>query len=105
MPDSEQRLTVLAEVVQQLGFDVSHTHEDLVFTTNNLFILRFSDPIHLIDVYFNEEIEEDRAVALMGELDAAAVERGFQVSYRGAYCIAQDDAGTVSVEFFDLTER
>jgi hypothetical protein len=103
MHESENQVTALAEVVRQFGFDVSHIHGDLVFASNNLFILKFSDPIHHIDVYFNEDIEEERAVELMAMLDAAATERGFRVSYKGAYCLTEDEDGAVSVEFFDLT--
>ncbi len=105
MNKMDDQMSSLAEVVRQLGFDVSHTHEDLVFISNNLFILRFSDPIHHIDVYYNEDIEEDRAVDLMAEMDSAATEHGFQVTYKGAYCLTEHDDGTVTVEFFDLTGR
>jgi hypothetical protein len=105
MHDADRPITVLAEIVRQLGFDVTHAHEDLVFISNNLFIIRFSDPIHNIEVYYNEDIEEERAVELMGRIDAAASDKGFTATYKGAYCMTESEDGIVSVEFFDLTER
>jgi hypothetical protein len=105
MNDADGPMTALAEIVRQLGFDVTHAHQDLVFISNNLFIIKFSDPIHNIEVYYNEEIEEAQAVELMGRIDAAASERGFKATYKGAYCMTENEDGTVSVEFFDLTQR
>jgi hypothetical protein len=105
MDQTDRQLKALSEVVRQLGFEVTHAHQDLVFISGNLFILKFSDPIHHIDVYYNEDIEEERAVELMAVIDAAATESGFRIAYKGAYCLTEDADGSVSVEFFDLTER
>ena len=97
-------LGTIVEMLQHIGLDVTHEYEDLVFVSNNLFILRFTDSASQIDLYFNEEIEEDKAQTLMGPLEVVGELHALAVVYKGAYSLVEGPDDSISVEFFDLLD-
>lgn len=95
---------LLAQAVQQIGLDVACEHDDLVFVSDNLFILKFTNSNHDIDLYFNEDIEKEKAQTLMALMDVAVEAKGMQVSYKGAFCMTTKEDNSIEVEFFDLAD-
>ena len=96
-------LGTVIKMLEMIGMEVTHQHEDLVFVSRNLFILRFSDVAAHIDLYFNESIEEEKAQEMMGQLVAVGELHGVTISYAGAYSMTDNKDETLSVEIFDLT--
>ncbi len=105
MNENHRPLGTVIEMLQVLGMDVTHQYEDLVFVSQNLFILEFTDDAAHIDLYFNEDIEEEKAHEVMGQLEAVGELHGLTVSYKGAYALSENPDETLSVEFFDLTDK
>lgn len=104
MTTRQRPLGTILEILQLLDLDVTYEYEDLIFVSHNLFILKFTDDAACIDLYFNEEIEEEKAQQLMVQLEGAGDLHGMTISYKGAYSIQEDENETLSVEFFDLTK-
>ena len=104
MNATHRPLGIVIEMLQVLGLDVTHQYEDLVFVSQNLFIMKFTDDAVHIDLYFNEEIEEEKAQEVMGQLEALGELHGLNIAYKGAYALSENPDKTVSVEFFDLDE-
>lgn len=104
MNATHRPLGIVIEMLQVLGMDVTHQYEDLVFVSQNLFIMKFTDDAVHIDLYFNEEIEEEKAQEVMGQLEALGELHGLNIAYKGAYALSENPDKTVSVEFFDLDE-
>lgn len=105
MKVSSKPIDALAEVIQQLGLDVTYQHDDLIFVSHNLFVLKFTDHEYCIDLYFNEDIEEEKAQALMDLIEAAAEFKGLQITYKGAFCSKQEEDDTIELEFFNLADE
>lgn len=99
------RLGTVTEILQMIGLDVTHQYDDLVFVSRNPFILRFTEAAERIDLYFNENIEEEKAQELMAQMEAMGELHGLVFSYRGAYSLEENDDETLSVEFFDLADQ
>ncbi len=104
MKPQHRPLGTIIEILQTLGIEVTHQYEDLVFVSNNLFVLKFTDDAAHIDLYFNEEIEEEKAQEVMGQLAAVGELHGLAIAYKGAYALSENQDETVSVEFFDLDD-
>ncbi len=105
MPISHRPLGLLIRVVQQIGLDVTYEHDDLVFVSHNLFILKFTDTANCIDLYFNEDIEQAKAETLLALIDAAAEAEDLQIAYKGAFCLTPKEDESIELEFFDLPEE
>ncbi len=105
MVDDEKSVGALVQTVRQLGYEVTHAHENLVFASRNRFILKQTDTPHMVDLYFNEELEEQAAEALMVRIESTGLENSLLISYKGAYCITENDDQSFSVEFFDLVTK
>jgi hypothetical protein len=96
-------MDLITDIIQQVGLDVAYEHDDLVFVSRNAFILKFTENTHHIDLYFNEDLKEQDAQALMAEVSEAGGVYGLQFSYKGAFCFTQKKAEeTIRLEFFDL---
>ncbi len=104
MSISHRPLGMLTRVVQQIGLDVTYEHDDLVFVSHNLFILKFTDSAKRIDLYFNEDIEQEKAETLLALIDAATEAEDIQIAYNGAFCLTPKEDGNIELEFFDLPE-
>lgn len=105
MNANHRPLGTVIEMLQVLGMDVTHQFEDLVFVSQNLFILQFTDDAARVGLYFNEEIEEEKAQEVMGQLETVGELHGLTIIYKGAYALSDNDDETVSVEFFDLDDE
>ena len=104
MVTSLRPLGLLKEVIQQLGLDVIDEYEDLVFVSRNQFILKFTGQDGCIDLYFNEDIEEERAQALMALMEGVSEGKGLHVVYKGAFCLTPGEDNQIELEFFDLSD-
>lgn len=97
-------LGTVIEMLKMLEMEVAHQYEDLVFVSPNLFILKFTENASQIDLYFNEEIEEEKAREVMGQVEALGALHDLTIEYRGAFALSEGQEETVSVEFFDLSD-
>jgi len=94
----------VVEMLQIIGLDVTHEYEDLIFVTHNLFILKFAENATGMDLYFNEDIEEEKAQSLMAQLEALGELHGLSIAYKGAFSLEENEDETLSVSFFDLSD-
>lgn len=104
MNTTNRPLGTVIEILQLLDLDVTHQYEDMVFVSHNLFIIKFTQDDTHLDLYFNEDIEEEKAQHLMSQLEGVGELHGIVIIYKGAYIINENDDESVSVEFFDLTD-
>jgi hypothetical protein len=102
MHTSPGPLDLITDIVQQIGLDVVYEHKDLVFVSRNAFILRCTEKARHIDLYFNEQLEEQKAQHLMSQIGEAGHRYGMQIFYKGAFNFEQDAQGYITLEFFDL---
>lgn len=94
-------MDLITDIVQQIGLDVVYEHEDLVFVSRNAFILRCAEKARHIDLYFNEQLEQQKAQQLMSQIGEAGGRYGMRIFYKGAFYFDKDAHGYITLEFFD----
>lgn len=104
MNTTHRPLGTVLEILQALDLDVTHQYDDMVFVSHNLFIIKFTQDDTLLDLYFNEDIDEEKAQRLMAQLEGVGELHRMVIQYKGAYAITENDDESVSVEFFDLPD-
>jgi len=104
MDTSRYPMETVTELLKMMNMEVTHQHEDLVFVSGNRFILRFTEDEALVDIFFNETIEEERANEIMAQMEAFGGLLAVEISFRGAYSMSESGDDSLSVEFFDLTD-
>lgn len=79
-------LGIAKEIVEQLGLEVTHVYDDLVFVEHSAFLLQFDDaePGRL-KVYYNAECPPDAVAGLEIKLERAAREREFGIVHSGRF--------------------
>jgi hypothetical protein len=102
MHTSQGTMDLITDIVQQIGLDVVYEHKDMVFVSHNAFILRCTANAHHIDLYFNEQIEEQKAQHLLSQIGDAGSRYGIQIFYKGAFTFGQDAQGYLKLKFLDL---
>lgn len=104
MNTTHRPLGTVLEILQLIGLDVIHQYEDMVFVSHNFFIIKFTQDDTHLDLYFNEDIEDEKAQRLMAQLEGVGELHGMVIKYKGAYAITENEDESVSVEFFDLSD-
>ncbi len=103
MTNSQKTLELLSPVVQQLGLEVTYVHQDLVLVSDNPFVLKLTDRARCIELYFNEEMAEEKAETMMAIIEAIGETAELKIEYKGAFSfqILKDDS--IEIELFDLS--
>ena len=104
MEDVDQPLGSLVTILQLMEMEVIDQFEDLVFVSDNLFVLKLTTSAKTVDLYFNEAVEEKTAQQLMAQLDALGELHDLVITYKGAFGLEESADGSLSVSFFDLLE-
>ncbi len=94
-------MDLITDIVQQIGLDVVYEDEDLVFVSRNAFILRCTETTRHVDLYFNGQLEEQKARQLMSRIGEAGGQYGMRFSRKGAFLFKQDAQGHIRLKFFD----
>ncbi len=101
---ADKRLELLATILKYMEMEIIHQFEDLVFVSDNLFVLKLTASAMTVELYFNEAVEEETAQQLMAQLDALGELHDLMITYKGAFGLDKSADGSLSVSFFDLLE-
>ncbi|MGW8194848.1 MAG: hypothetical protein ACWGOX_11335 [Desulforhopalus sp.] len=93
-------LGLIKELLETLGFAVTHCYEDLIFMEHNAFLLQMGDKGEEVKVIFNVDCEVDKREEIGKQLSAAGKEFGLQIAVQGTYTIsANEEDSTLDIEF------
>lgn len=101
MSESIRELGKIRETVLSTGLDISYAYDDLVFSENNVFILRFDDRIaNKLYLYFNSDCFPDEAKIFTTRLSISGKIGGFQIVKSGTFSLNQkEDSEEIEIEF------
>lgn len=95
-PDTAASAARLAAAVQ---LDVTHTHEEMLFTKHNLFLLMTHDTHPgVVSLFFNETTPTDETAVLHATLIQEAEALGISLSLRGLYRTRQEQGEAFQLE-------
>lgn len=96
-------LGLIMEAVEQMGLEVTHAYEDLVFIEHNAFLLRMGSEGTQVHLYFNEDCEPDQRDPLHEQLSAFGAEYGLKILRSGTYTMEQREDEQVDIHFTEET--
>ena len=80
------------QIVESIGHEITYFYDDLVFSDNNMYILKFDDEVQKqFHLYFNEDCEKPVATEVEVALRNAAKSIGFKIVTEGMYTISQKE--------------
>lgn len=99
-------LGLIMEAIEQMGLEVTHAYEDLVFISHNAFLLRMGSQAEQVHLYFNEDCEPDQRGPLHGQLSRFGAEYGLTILCSGTYTMEQREDEQLDIHFKeDASER
>ena len=91
-------------IVEGIGLDITHVHDDLVFVEHNAFLLRFDDECEYnLFLHFNEECDPSEKSKIISQLSECAKKDGFTITKDQTYQMRQrEDTQELEIEFFNI---
>lgn len=88
----------ITQILEELGFQVTHCYEDLIFVAHNAFLVQMGEKGEELKIWFNEESEEDMRDELITMIKSRA--DVFQVDGCGLYkMVPNEEEQTFQLEF------
>ena len=93
----QRPLGVLTECLQELGREISHAYDDLVFVSHNAYLLQFADEAARVKLFVNIATDEEHVIyEEISRLRNIAMGREIEITLGGYYSL--EDAGEESVD-------
>jgi len=85
-------LGIAKEIVEALKLEITYHYDDLLFVDNNSFILQFDDDVtNNLNVYYNQDLEEEKRTEIDAKLTVSARDRQFSVTKCGLYELENEE--------------
>lgn len=94
-------LGLIMNVIETCGLNVGHLYEDLIFTEENMILMRMEADPKLVSFYVNEDCESRVAKKLAEKLSLNALDEGLKFVRKGSYALCQSGRQSVQVLFAD----
>lgn len=94
-------LGLILNTINSVGLNVGHFYDDLVFTEENVVLMKMESPSHNIGVYFNSEADSKAVNALEVKLSTEGALEGLAFIKRGSYQLEQSGKEAVKVIFYE----
>lgn len=93
-------LGILKMVIENLGFQVTHCYEDLVFIEHNAFLLRMEERGEEVSLFFNAESDVDKRYEIEELFKKEGEAYKLVISSPGVYQMTANEAdGTINLKF------
>ena len=101
-PEIPQKpLSLIMEITESIGFEVTYEFDDLVFISHNVLIYRFTPTGSQMEFFFNRECDADVEQRLTADLINAGKARGITFAKQGYYTLSDAGDENISIEFFE----
>jgi hypothetical protein len=95
-------VSLIKNMLEQLGQDISCAYEDLVFVEHNAFILQMGDPGSQVHLFFNQDTAPAWRAENLPILQQAAAEEGLHLDCRGLYSLEEKPGEEIAIHFQPL---
>lgn len=88
-------------IFQATGLEISYAYDDLMFSDNSVFIVRFDENVeNMLHLYFNEDCEKSEAERIEQIFMKASKNEGFSIGIKGLFSLQQSDGSEeISIKF------
>lgn len=95
-------LGLVKNLVEGLGFTISHCYEELVFIEHNAFLLRMEETGEKVSLFFNDESDTDKRPGIAEAIQQEGKKQQLEITQAGTYKMkANESDGTIAIEFVD----
>ena len=92
-------IAAVEDSIWDAGYQMTHSHEDLLFFTHNHFLIQL-DAEGALRVFFNREVEEERT-PLLRKLTGVLGKKGLSLRRAGSYELAAQPHGQLEIKFYE----
>lgn len=93
-------LGVIMSMINNLGFEVTHSHDDLIFIKHNAFLIQMGEQGKDIFVWFNVDCVPEKTSEILEGLGEQATNLHLTLYKKGLYdLVANKEAETIQIEF------
>ena len=93
-------LGILKNVMENLGFEVTHCYEDLVFVEHNAFLLRMEEKGEEVSLLFNTESDVEKRDEIINRFITEGKAHNLVISPAGTYQMTPNETdGTITLLF------
>ena len=103
MSEELRPLGELIQVVEEMGLQVTHAYDDLVFVEHSAFLFQFvEDGARQLKLYFNTECPEEDVEPLEKRMLAMAIPKKLDIRRSGSFSMKQKEGEeNLELQFFD----
>ncbi len=94
-------LGTVAQLLEELGHEISYAYDDLIFVNENDFLLQFSNTGHVLNLFFNKSCTKQSADHIEQSVIPAADKMGLSIVTKGLYSVTGDEDEQLRIEFFN----
>ena len=86
-------LGLVKNLMECLGFVISHSYEDLIFIEHNAFLLRMEEVGEKVSIIFNDDSDKDKRAGIAEAVRLEGIKHNLEVSEQGTYTMKANEAG------------
>lgn len=93
-------LGLIKELLESVGYTMTHCYEDLIFMEHNAFLLQMGEKGEDVKVVFNVDCDTDKREEIGTTLSVAGRTFGLKITPQGTYTLTpNEEEGTLNIEF------
>jgi len=94
-------LGIIASCLESLGFQITHSYDDLIFMEHNAFLLQMGEKGEDVRIFFNVDCEDDKRQEIATELTERGKSYNLVISNVGRYQLTPNEKDdTLQLQFF-----
>ncbi len=101
METSLRPLGTVLQLLEDLGHEVTYAYDDLVFVSNNDYLLQFDDTGLALNLFFNQSCPKKNADNIEHSIIPAGDKIGLSIIKKGHYSVTGQSNENLRIEFFD----
>lgn len=101
MKTSLRPLGTVAQLLEELGHEVTYAYDDLIFVNNNDFLLQFDNTGPMLNLFFNKSCSKKNADTIEQSIIPAGDKKGLVIVKKGQYNVTEEADENLRIEFFD----
>jgi hypothetical protein len=94
-----RRLGELANIIEQMGLQITYVWQDIVFIEHGVFLFQFTYEPTKVKVHFVQDCSEEEKDKVMAQLLPLAEKEKMTLSYQGRFVLEQKEEEEMQLKF------